>query len=346
MFMIYHKTSPYGRVLRPGVFGLFLVLLAGCGSGSSLAPSTEADGPAPADSSILVDSSTPDTLALPADSTTLVPNNVAGGTAPGIVFASFDLPNTLLGTVHSGAMRTPDQNTILANLATARAKGARFVLKLAGGGDGWVKNADGTFNFEKWKSMVNRYKNLDFSSFIADGTVLGHYLLDEPNLASRWGGKVIPQATVEAMAQYSKQLWPGMLTFIRVIPSWLTAAPVTYAHLDAGWAQYAAYKGDPAKWLAGEVAAAKTRGLGLLVSLNILNGGNGSSGIRGPSGGKYSMSAAELRTYGGALLSQAYSCGFLMWMYNAAYFGRSDIQTAMADLSAKAKSHVKTSCQQ
>jgi hypothetical protein len=337
--MIYHKTSPYGRVWRPGVFGLLLVFLAACGGGEGLAPSTEspqADAPAPPDSSVGVDSS-----AAPGDS--IIPD-VA--TAPGIVFASFDLPNTLLGSVHTGALRTPDQNTILDQLATARAKGARFVLKLAGGSDKWVKNADGTFNLDKWKSMVSRYKGLDFGSFIADGTILGHYLLDEPNLASRWGGKVVPQATVEAMAQYSKQLWPGMLTLARVVPSWLTAAPVTYAYLDAGWAQYAAYKGDAATWLTGEVAAAKAKGLGLVVSLNVLNGGNGSSGIRGPGGGKYSMSAAELRSYGAALLDEAYTCGLLMWMYEPAYFGRTDIQAAMADVSAKARNHVKTSCQQ
>lgn len=337
--MIYHKTSPYGRVCRPGVFGLLLVFLAACGGSEGLAPSTEsprADTPAPADSSVGVDSS-----AAPGDS--IIPDVRS---APGIVFASFDLPNTLLGSVHTGALRTPDQNTILDQLATARAKGARFVLKLAGGSDKWVKNADGTFNLDKWKSMVSRYKDLDFSSFIADGTILGHYLLDEPNLASRWGGKVIPQATVEAMAQYSKQLWPGMLTFVRVVPSWLTAAAVTYTYLDAGWAQYAAYKGDAATWLTGEVVAAKAKGLGLVVSLNVLNGGNGSSGIRGPGAGKYSMSAAELRSYGGALLNEAYTCGLLMWMYEPAYFGRTDIQAAMADVSVKARGHVKTSCQQ
>ena len=58
------------------------------------------------------------------------------------------------------------------------------------------------------------------------------------------------------------------------------------------------------------------------------------------------MSAAELRSYGGALLDEPYTCGLLMWMYDPAYFGRSDIQAAMADVSAKARSHVKTSCQQ
>jgi hypothetical protein len=274
------------------------------------------------------------------------PSFLTGATAPGIAFASFDLPNSLLGTLHTGALRTPDQYTILTELSIARSKGARFVLKLAGGSDKWVKNADGTFNLDKWKAMVNRYRYININSYITDGTVLGHYLLDEPNLASRWGGKVIPQATVEAMAKYSKQIWPGMLTFIRVVPSWLKAAPITYTYLDAGWAQYAAYKGNPTTWLAAEVSAAKTKGLGLLVSMNVLDGGNGSSGIRGVSSGKWSMSATELRNYGGALLAQSYDCGFLMWMYNSTYFGRSDIKSAMSDLSTKARNHVKTSCRQ
>ena len=70
-----------------------------------------------------------------------------------------------------------------------------------------------------------------------DGTIIGHYLIDEPSRSSRWGGKPISQRTLEEMAGYSKQLWPGMSTLVRVVPSWLTSASVTYRHLDAGWAQ-------------------------------------------------------------------------------------------------------------
>jgi hypothetical protein len=101
--------------------------------------------------------------------------------------------------------------------------------------------------------------------------------------------------------------------------------------------------------ITNEVAAAKKKAVGLMVGLNVLDGGNGSSGIRGTRTGHYAMSATELRSYGTTLLNQTYSCGFLNWTYilgGATYLARSDIKSAMADLSNKAKAHVKTSCRQ
>jgi hypothetical protein len=235
---------------------------------------------------------------------------------------------------------------MLSLLSTARAKGARVVIKLCMGRDMFVKNADGTFSFTKWKELVDRYKSVDFASYITDGTITGHYLIDEPSRPERWGGKIISQATIEAMAAYSKNLWPGMPTLVRVKPSWLASAPVTYTHLDAGWFQYAARFGDPATALAAEVAAAKSKGLGLMASMNVLDGGNGSSGIPGWSKGKYAMSATEVRSYGTALLNQGYVCGFYTWMWDVGYYGRADITSAMVALSAKAQAHARTSCQQ
>jgi len=293
------------------------------------------------------DEAAPVTTAPLADSAvTEAASFLTGATAPGIVFASFDLPLSLLGSVHTGAYRTPDKYSLLNTLSAGRAKGARLVLKLSGSSDSYVKNSDGTFSFTKWKAMVDRFKAISFGSYLTDGTILGHYLIDEPYLTSRWGGKAVPQSTVEAMAKYSKQLWPGMTTLVRVHPTWLASSSLTYTYLDAGWAQYAARKGDPTKWITAEAAAAKQKGLGLIVSLNVINGGNGSSGIRGTSSGQYSMSATELKTYGSALLNQTRACGFLMWQYSSTYFGRSDIKTAMSALSTKARYHVKTSCRQ
>ena len=353
--MIYHSNRLFGRAwLQATALGFLLTITAGCSGGDSLGPSAEspsAGAPAPSDSTPAPGDTTP---ALPGEpgsapvdsSVTLQPNPSGGGSAPGIVFATFDLDYALLGPVHTGAMRSPDEISILGRLADARTKGARLILKLAGGGDGFVQNGDGTFNFEKWKGMVDRFRNIDFSSYIADGTVLGHYLLDEPNLASRWGGKIIPQETVEAMAEYSKRLWPGMTTFIRVVPSWLANSPINYTHLDAAWAQYAAYKGDPSQWLAKEISVAQSKGLGLMVGMNVLNGGDGSSGIHGTRGGVYNMSASELKTYGTALLSHPYACGFVMWDYRTEYFGRADIKGAMAELSTQARNHAQTSCRQ
>jgi hypothetical protein len=258
---------------------------------------------------------------------------------------------SLLNSVHTGTLFgggvTPAN--VLTLLTTARAKGARVVLKLSMGSDSYVTNSDGTFSLTKWKSLVARFKTVNLAPYIADGTILGHYLIDEPSRTARWGGKIIPQSTLEAMAQYSKQLWPDMTTFVRAVPSWLAQSSVTYRYLDAGWLQYASNKGDAAKLVAAEVAAGRSKGLGLVVGLNVLDGGNGSSGIRGATTGKYSMSASELRSYGTAMLNQTYACGFYNYSYNftgPAYYARSDIKSAMAELSTKAKAHVRTSCKQ
>jgi hypothetical protein len=130
------------------------------------------------------------------------------------------------------------------------------------------------------------------------------------------------------------------------VPSWLAKAPVTYTHLDAAWFQYAARFGNPTTAIAAEITVAKSKRLGLVVSMNVLDGGNGSSGIPGYSAGKWKMSATEVRNYGTALLNQTYACGFLTWMWDPVYYGRSDIRSAMVALSTKAKYHVKTSCRQ
>jgi hypothetical protein len=267
---------------------------------------------------------------------------------PGIVFGSWSMENSYLNSVHTGWMNggSLDPSNILSRLSGARAKGGRVVIKLSKGRDHYVKNSDGTFSLSKWKSLVSRFKSVNLDPYISDGTIITHYLIDEPHRATRWGGKVISQSTLEAMAQYSKELWPQMTTVVRVVPSYLASASLTYKHLDAGWTQYVVGKGDAAKWVAAETAAAKRKGLGLVVGLNVLDGGNGSSKIRGWTSGKWAMSASEIRNYGSAMLAESYACAFFNWTHDIEYYGRSDIKSAMADVSAKAKAHAKTSCRQ
>jgi hypothetical protein len=266
--------------------------------------------------------------------------------APGIVFGVINMPNNYLSTVLTGWLNGGplDPSNIDAWLSGARAKGARVVLKLCKGHDRYVKNSDGTFSLSKWKALVARYQNSRFDSYIADGTILGHFLIDEPHRASRWGGKAISSATLEEMAKYSRQLWPDMTTIVGEEPRWLTASSYTY--LDAAWPQYASNKGDVAQWIAAETATARNKGLGMVMSMNIRDGGNGSSGIPGSLRGYWAMSANEIRTNGNALLAQSYACGFFTWRHDPSYYGRSDIKSALADLSTKARSHAKTACRQ
>jgi hypothetical protein len=253
------------------------------------------------------------------------------------VFGTFGIKNDLLGTVHTGSVRAPDPTNILTLLSGARAKAARIVIDPVLT-DGSVKNADGTFSLSKWKTVVGRFKSVNFSSYITDGTVMGIFLLDEADDPSNWGGKTIPTSTIEAMAQYSKSLWPSLTTIMRARPTYLANGTV-YRYLDATWIQYQLSHGSFTTWTSNQIAAAKRAGLGLVVGLNVLRGGNTSSTIP--------MSASQLRTWGTGLLNQVYACGYFNgWTYNSTYFSRSDIKTVMAELSTKAKAHVKTSCRQ
>lgn len=348
----------HDRLRRRGLvwaWGLLLTLSAACGGSNSVGPTetpvaTAPTGEAlPADSAALVDSTL---LGIPTDSAAAItPSALAAGTQPGIVFGSANMDPQYLTSVHTGTFKgggiTP--LNVLSFLAAARAKNARVVLKLCMGSDSYVKNPDGTFSLTKWKALVARFQTVNLGPYIADGTLIGHYLIDEPSMTTRWGGKIISHTTLEAMAQYSKQLWPEMTTFVRAAPSWLAQTTITYKYVDAGWLQYASNKGDVTKLVAAEVAAGKRKGLGLMVGLNALDGGNGSSRIRGPTAGKYSMSASELRSYGAALLNQPYACGFYVYSYaftGPTYYARTDIKAAMAELSSKARSHVRTSCRQ
>jgi hypothetical protein len=331
---------------RAAALPFALLVLVGCGADQVSPSDIPATTATPADSIAAADTTlAPLDSLLPVDSAPAVSTLV--GSQPGIAFGTIQLTTPLLNSVQTGTLigGQISPTSVLTWLSAARAKGARVVIKLCRGDDSFVKNSDGTFSFTKWKALIDRYKSVNLAPYIADGTILGHYLIDEPHRTARWG-KIIPQATLEAMAKYSKQIWPTMPTFVRVAPSWLASSPMTYTYLDAGWLQYESWMGNIGIKIQTEVAAAKAKGLGLGVGLNLLNGGNGSSHMAGTRSGQYKMSATEVRTYGTALLNQSLSCGFYNWMYDAGYFGRSDIKSAFAELSAKARAHARTPCRQ
>jgi len=337
-----------------GILLLFIVGQA-CGDGSSI-PTEAAHPTDPAPTAPTDSSAVPGDSLAPPDSTVIPPSDSSptpipgtdSSSLPGIAFGTYNMPTSYLDSIHTGSMLGGplSPSNIVSVLTATRSKGARLVLKLCKGRDSYVKNADGTFSFTKWKALIDQYRSVNLEPFISDGTILGHFLIDEPHRTVKWGGKIIPQSTIEAMAAYSKEIWPAMPTLVRVVPSWLATAPVTYRHLDAGWLQYAAGKGEVTQLATAEVAAAKGLGLGLVVGVNLLNGGDGSSKMPGSRAGEYEMTATELRKYGTALLNQSYACGFYMWNHDLDYYERSDMKTAMAELSVTAKAHAKTSCRQ
>ena len=207
------------------------------------------------------------------------------------------------------------------------------MLTLSGSQNYYV-DSYGNFSFTKWKQRVDMFRSINFASYITDGTIIGHFLIDEPSDPANWNGKVIPQATVEAMAKYSKQIWPGMATIVRAESTWLAQWTGSYQYLDAAWAQWVYRKGDPLDYIKRNVADAQKKGLAVVAGLNILRGGDN----------RYPLTAAQVKTAGAALLSSTYPCAFMSWQYDSPYLSGVGIQDAMKYLRSKAQNRSFKSC--
>jgi hypothetical protein len=242
----------------------------------------------------------------------------------------------------SGGLRGAAPSNVLATAAAARQAGARVVLRLTGSSN--VRNGDGTFSLTKWKAAVDRYAGVNIGSFVSDGTIAGHLLVQNPQDAGEWGGREIPYATLEEMARYSRQRWPALTTIAHASPTWLAAKPTAWQYLDASSVTYSGSAGDAGAWVGKQASEAGRARLGLLISMNVLNGGTSASPLPGTTPGKYAMSASQLQNFGSALVAQSQVCGLLMARYDATYFGRSDVKQAVAAVAGKAREHAATSC--
>lgn len=336
--------------LRLGIV-IALGLAIACSGTEQTSPSTSGevatgDSLAPGSNPVDSTASTPSD-SLSTDSTGVTTQSAPAGT--GIPFGLMNIRASNMNSLYRATQLSPEPPYIMEELRITKAKGGRMVLKMAGKKDDHIQNGDGTFSLTKWKALVDRYRNYNLNTYIADGTLIGHFLIDEPQNAKKWGGKPLTQATVEAMAKYSKSIWPSLTTFARTPPSWLASSSTSYTYLDAGWLQYWAQQGDALTLITAQAAAARSKGLGMMTGINVLDGGNGSSKLRGWLPNHWMMTASEIRNYGNAILSSSLACGFLSWTHlyqGADYFARPDINSAMVELSNKAKAHAPTSCRQ
>lgn len=301
-------TRPILHRMRSMVFGLAVVSAAACDS-DRLEP---ADPGAPA--------SSPE-------------RPVASVAFTGIPFGIFELPTSKFGSLYNGAKRTFKPWQALDSLAIIKARGGRVIIKLAGV-DTAFQTSTGRFDFTKWKARVDRFRKINIGPYIADGTIFGHYMIDEPGSAQNWGGVQIPPSTIEAMAKYSKSIWPNLPTLVREESTYLASWTGTYVYLDAAWAQYVYRKGPVGDFLTRNVADAKKKGLALAVGLNVRKGG--------PNG--VPMTASQVSTWGSTLLSSSYPCTFLSWQYNPTYLSTQAMKDAMALLRSKAQNRATKSC--
>ena len=260
----------------------------------------------------------------------------------GVPFGAYGLPTQEMGSF-TGSIRGATPSSVLVIAAAARRAGASVILRFTGN-DMDLANADGTFSLTKWKAAVDRYAGVDLSSYIRDGTIAGHLLVQHPQAAKAWGGHPISHATIEEMARYSRQRWPAIPTIVHAPPSWLAAKPTPWQYLDASSVMYSGSAGDAGVWVGAQASAARQARLGLLVGMNVLNGGTSASRLAGTTEGKFAMSATQLRSWGSTLVTQSQVCGLLMSRYDEGYFGRSDIKDAVAVVGERARTRAATSC--
>lgn len=266
-------------------------------------------------------------------------------TPEGLEEVSYRFGTTIFQTASEGVNYTV--NTLLPMVHDA---GFQVTLRITGDHDQYT--TDGNFDLIKWKNKVAAWSGSGVQDYIDDGTLAGHMLLDD---IQNFSGRDPTGDELDEMARYSKEILPGLMTFVRakatVVAEMTLPATGTYVSLDACVNQYTNYPGysdgpiDTYVTEQSETAAAL--GLDTINGLNIADGGDGSSGQDGWGAGKYAMSAAEITTYGTALLNAPNVIMFLMWEYDgveawsdgtigSSYFDQSELADALYGLSVLA----------
>lgn len=198
-------------------------------------------------------------------------------------------------------------------LPAARRAGLRVHLRLSGDHDAYTR--DGRFDLGAWKASLDRWSPAALEPFIADGTLAGHMLLDDILTFPRQD----PRAEeLDEMARYSKERFPGLMTWIRAQATHIpTPKDGRFHHLDACTLQYQARDGALGRYIEVETRRAAALDLGLIVGLNLADGGDGRAerqGWRGP--GFHPMSPEEILEYGRALLAIPEAGMVLNWEYD------------------------------
>jgi concanavalin A-like lectin/glucanase superfamily protein len=252
---------------------------------------------------------------------------------------------SLLGMDYTpdGQMTGGDTASARAVLNAARAAHARITLRVTGGNANFQTNGDRIFVLSKWKAAFDDVKQMDVSGYVGDGTLIGHYAIDEPysdfdNMTS---------AFLEQICAYQKSFpgWRSVPCLVRDLNTRLydNSPAGGYRYVDAGWAQLTdhqydnEYNWDMGAYYQDNLTKGRSVGLGLMYAFNLLNGGREFPGCAQPDSDlNCAMTADELRTMADALadLGDNQGCGVIGWEIDDSgpardYFFSSEIQSAL-----------------
>jgi hypothetical protein len=279
---------------------------------------------------------------------TLIPPAAAAPPAvQGIPFGPWHVPLDSLGKPgfpYNGGTLNGYGPTLKASLERVRAGKGRVALSLL---RAETKDATGRLSVAATESYLATWP--DISDYIADGTVIGVIVSDDIGSAKLWGREVPPLGRIDSLALLVKNRWPSAVTMVRAKPTQLRGR--AWQWLETAWAQYdGPYRdGTPEKYREAQVASAKAQRLGLVLWMNVLDGGCGPTSACRPSvpGPKvlgtfvnaervrrYQMSPQEVLNYGLVFLAEPYNCAAIHWQWSPGfkYSGRTAGQ--LADIQA------------
>ncbi len=257
-------------------------------------------------------------------------------------FGPYDMyrgPGAHLG--FTAGLTYADPQGLVKLLAKLRANQQRAFLALTGGKhEQYI--TDKKFDLDKWKGGLARYGTpvlrAALEAGVADGTILGYSMMDEPPHPS-WGG-VLTKATVDTMAAYCKSLFPFLPCGVVVDHAWRPAE--RYKQVEFIITQTWMETLSPAAFRDSAVAMARRDGVALVLSMNLF-GARQTPGCE-PRRNQCLMRPEEVREWGRAFLIEPYACAVLMWHYEAPMWGRAEYQSQFQELASIARQRVAKPC--
>jgi len=249
--------------------------------------------------------------------------------------------------------------TVIDLIANARAAKQSLILVLTGGNMAQY-SSDGAFDLAKWERRIDQYNTGPIreaiAAGVADGTVIANSLIDEPE-HKKWGPSM-NKALIDSMAAYAKRYFPTLPMGPSHGPNgyyqWRPTERYRVVDYVLNQYNYWVTNGDVAAWRDKVLAQARLDGVGVLFSMNILDGGQnaprdgtwtcptGTSAGRGTYEPACRMTATQIRTYGQALGPSG--CAMLMWRYDSVALARTDNQQAMRDVAAALATAPRRTC--
>ena len=240
-----------------------------------------------------------------------------------------------------------DPNTIVTQINTARSMHQKLVLAMTGGPHSTYLT-DSIFDLNKWKARMNAFNTQAIKDAVrdgvADGTIVGNTLMDEPEHSS-WGpAGVMTKPLIDAMADYVHGIFPTLPVGPAHGPgAYRNWRPTEhYAKVDYVINQYNWWitSGNVAAWRDAVRAQFAPDGVRFAWSLNLLDGGvQDTDGTvdcpwsrPGTFGPNCWMTAAQVRDWGRTLGVDG--CLMLMWEYRDKFFNQDDNEQAFAQVAA------------